>query len=354
MLSNESINLFEEISSVHGVAGNERLVSEMLRKYYEELSDDIIYDNLGSIYAVKKSKNVNAKRVMVSGHMDEIGFIINKFYDNGLIGALMLGNIPKNSLLGASVEAFNEKRHVFPGTILSIREDETVLDEKNNLIIDLGFMDKNQSETNLQIGDTISFSSEFIRTSSGTIMCRNINGRYAPVIGIELLRALDNIELPFDLYVGCTVQEQVGLRGIQTATNKVSPDLAIILESNKSFDYQLNSEDKIGILGGGLLLTYYAKTVLPNRLLISELKKLCDNNEIKYQYYYSLEDSEAGWVNKLRTGCPSLFINIPVRNFNTPKSVISEEDFGSAREALIKFIEQLDNNKIELFKSENR
>lgn len=64
--------------------------------------------------------------------------------------------------------------------------------------------------------------------------------------------------------------------------------------------------------------------------------------------------SDAAWINKLRTGCPTLFINVPIRNFNTPNSVLDLNDFKSAKIALIKFVQGLNVDKIQAFKEENR
>lgn len=354
MLNQETINLMQSLTDINGVASNERLVAARLKQDYEQLADEVIYDNLGSIYAVKKSQIPNAPHVMVSGHMDEVGLIVTKVLDNGLLQALLLGDMSTNSLLGASVQG-NFAGKNYQGTILAQTENNQVVDKTNKVQVDLGFLSKAAVEkAGVQLGDTLSFATSFVQTESGVLMSRNWNGRYAPILGIELLQALQNVELPFDLYVGCTVQEQVGLRGIQTATNKVAPDLAIMLDTDAAFDYQTDSDDRIGVLGDGVLLNYYDKTVLPNRLLLQTFRETCEQDQIPYQYYYSLADSEAGWVNKLRTGCPTLFVNIPVRNMNTPRSVIAAADYQAAKAGLIQFIKQIDNDSLQAFKAENR
>lgn len=355
MNSENTLELMQELSAINGVASNEHLISARLKAYYDELADDVIYDNLGSIYAVKKGTQDNPLKVMVSGHMDELGLIITNFLDNGLVKALLLGDVASNSLLGASVQLDTATNQHYSGTILAYKEDGSVVDPSGKVLVDLGFLNKADLENaGLQLGDSLSFDSAFVVSDSGAIFSRNWNGRYAPILGIEILRQLKSVKLPFDLYVGCTVQEQVGLRGIQTATNKVAPDLAIMLDTESAFDYQSDAEDSIGQLGKGVLLTYYDKTVLPNRLLLQSFKTICENEKIPYQYYYSLADSEAGWVNKLRTGCPSLLVDIPVRNMQTPRSVIANDDYEAAKAGLVAFIQQLEVQQIVAFKAENR
>lgn len=202
MLNQETIDLMQALTDINGVASNERLVAARLKQDYAQLADEVIYDNLGSIYAVKKSQTPNAPHVMVSGHMDEVGLIVTKVLDNGLLQALLLGDMSTNSLLGASVQGDFAGKN-YQGTILAQTENNQVVDKTNKVQVDLGFLSKAAVEkAGVQLGDTLSFATSFVQTESGALMSRNWNGRYAPILGVELLQALQNVELPFDLYGG--------------------------------------------------------------------------------------------------------------------------------------------------------
>lgn len=352
-INNELLNKLIEIDSV---SGDERDLSLALRSEYEKWADEIVYDNLGSIYAVKKSNKKDAPRVMVTGHMDESGFIIKKFNENGTLKALTLGNIEPYSLLGAAIHVKTREGSKISGTLVAYDENGKVLDDKKEVIVDCGFENEQMAkESGINLGDRASFSTPLcVSSDENRIFAKNWDGRYAPLLGIDLLEAVKDTDLDYDLYVGCTVQEQVGYRGIQTATNVVKPDLGIVLDTDKAFDYQYKVKEKIGELGKGLLINFYDTTVLPNRMLISSLKKVCQENNIAHQYYYSMEGSDAAWINKLRTGTPTLFINIPIRNMNTPSSILDLRDYQSAKSALLLFIKELTPDKIQAFKEENR
>lgn len=348
--------LFNKLSEVDSVSGKEKEISLLLKSEYELLADTIVYDNLGSIFAVKKSKNNNAPRVMIVGNMDESGFILKSIKENGLIKALVLGNIIASSLLGATVKLTTRDNHAFIGTLLAFNDAGDVLDKSNEVLVDFGFESKEEAQKNdLIFGDRISFVGEPRFTSNQKrIVSKNWNGRYAPLMGIEILKAIKDHEFDFDLYVGCTVQKQVGNRGIQTATNLVEPDLGIVLDTNKAFDYQPNLKEVNGKLGDGVLLNFYDTSVLPNRLLLTTFKGICDENHIPYQYYYSMVGSDAAWVNKLRTGTPTLFVNVPIRNINTPSSMMDIRDYDAAKSALVSFLESISTEEIQDFKEENR
>ena len=348
--------LLNKLSEIDSVSGDEKAISLSLKSEYEGYADDIVYDNLGSIFAVKKSKQANAPRVMIVGHMDEAGFILKGINENGTIKALALGNIEATSLLGAAVRLKTRNEQIFFGTLIAFDKSGAVLDKSNEVLVDFGFENKAEVlENDLTFGDRIAFANQNRVSSNGKrIYSKNWDGRYAPLMGIEVLRAVQDQEFDFDLYVGCTVQEQVGFRGVQTATNLVKPDLGIIVDTDKAFDYQNDLKEKNGELGKGVLINFYDTTVLPNRLLLRTLKDICSKHNLPHQYYYSMEGSDAAWINKLRVGTPTLFVNVPIRNMNTPSSIMDIRDYDAAKEALLLLLESLTAEKIQEFKEENR
>lgn len=350
MVDNELMSKLLELDSA---PGNEVHVAKFLLTQYKPLADEIVYDNLGSIYAVRRSKQVNAAHVMVSGHMDEPGLILKSFNENGTLNALILGELAEPALLGTAIR-FNVAGHHIQGTLLSLTEKPNAVSNKQTVLVDCGFTSQEAAENSgLTIGAHATFAQAPVMGEQ-RVIAKNWDGRFAPLVGLALLEAVKDEQLDFDLYVGCTVQETVGLRGVQTATNVVEPDLGIVIDTDAAFDYQDDARDKIGVLGAGLLVNFYDKTVLPNRMLIQELKAICTQNNIPYQYYYSMAGSDAAWINKLRTGTPTLFINAAVRNLGTPSQVIDLNDIAAVQQALIAFIHQLTPAKIAAYKAENR
>lgn len=348
--------LLNKLNKIDSVSGDEKDISLAIKSEYEKLADEVIYDNLGSIFAVKKSKNNHAPHVMIVGHMDEAGFIVKKINKNGIVKALALGTVSEKSLLGAMLKLKTREGKELIGVIIAYDKEGNVLDEAKEVCVDFGFEnDEEITNYGVNYGDRLSFVSiAHPSPNKHRIFSKNWNGRYAPLMGIEILRLIQDMDFDFDLYIGCTVQEQVGFRGIQTATNLVKPDLGIVLDTNKAFDYQHNLKEENGALGKGVLVNFYDTTVLPNRLLLTTLKSICESNNLPYQYYYSMEGSDAAWINKLRTGTPTLFVNVPIRNMDTPTSIMDLRDYDTAQRALILFLEQLNAEKIQAFKEENR
>ena len=149
------------------------------------------------------------------------------------------------------------------------------------------------------------------------------------------------------------VQNKVGFRGSLTSTYLVKPDFAVTLEVLEVDDLK-KSDDTTGALGDGILLCYYDKSMMPNRMVLSKYKDICDKNDVKSQFYYSMESSDAGWIHKMLDGCPVLKACIGGRNINTDNEMIDLGDYNSSKISLIKMLKDLKESDINNFKEENR
>ena len=95
----KSIERFRELTMLDGTSGFENEISKYLEENLSKYADEIKFDNLGGIYAIKKSKKENAKTVMISAHMDEVGFIVTKVLPNGMLKFETLGGFREDVLL---------------------------------------------------------------------------------------------------------------------------------------------------------------------------------------------------------------------------------------------------------------
>lgn len=347
--------LAEELTSIPAISGNERKIANFLREKFEQTCDEVIFDYLGSIYGVKKSQNKEALRVMIHGHMDELGFIVNQMKENGTILALCLGKIDKNTLIGQKISLYNQDGVRFKGTILAQDSKQTAINDKNQVLIDIGMSTIDEiTQSAIELGDMVVFDQPYFTSyNKKRHFASNWNGRVAPLSILQLLEQIREKEYPFDLYLGCSVQEHVGLRGAQTATNLVKPDLALVIDTQRAEDYLKDGDKENGMLGQGFLLTYYDISVLPSRKAMEDLKSICQSHKIDFQYYYSMNDSDAGWINKLCQGTPVAFFNIAVRNTDAPVQEIDIHDLKSLLSAVESFLGELTPEKIIDFKNVN-
>lgn len=356
-LNNNTLELMKEISQVVAVSGDERNISKVLQKYYKKYTEELVFDNLGSVFAVKRSKEENAPRVMICSHMDEIGYIVKEVTKNGLIKVLPLGTVWNQAVLAQRIRLINAVGCEYKGTIVSLvsEEDKSKIIDLDKMLVDIGASSREEVEAlGIRVGDSIVIDGEFeVLANDNRILSKAWDGRFGCVLGIELLEELKGVDLEFDLYIGCTVQEEVGLRGSQTATNLIKPDLGLVMDCLAANDVKGN-EESVGKLGEGVLINYYDKSMMPNRALLNHLVSICKENDIKHQYYYSMGDSDAGWIHKLLSGCPTLQICICARGVNTSSSIIDVNDYLDAKKSIVEVVKSITSQKIEEFKVENR
>lgn len=360
MINNQTKNWMKELTQVIGVSGNEVLVSRMLQKFYKQYDVELIFDNLGSVFALKKSKNPNAKKVMIAAHQDEVGFMVSAIQENGLLKFIPVGGIWEQTLLAQRVRLLTRNHTEIKGAICSIpphfltEADRKAPMKISNMLLDIGCTSKQDViDLGVNIGDTFVIDGDIhFLNDDKRILAKAWDNRYGCVLGLELLEALKETELPFDLYVGATVQEEVGLRGAQTSAQLIQPDLAVVLDCSPAMD-MTGAKDANGQLGSGVLVRFHDRSMLPNRKLINDFEQTAIDEKIPYQFFYSPGGTDAGIIHKSNAGIPTLTVCICARNLHTNSVMIDTQDFMNARTALIKFIENLNEQKIEEYKHEN-
>ena len=92
MLNTETLQLFKTLTELPGAPGDERNIRKFMRSELEKYSDEIIQDNLGGIFGVRKSEQENAPKILVAGHMDEVSFMVTNITEN--VDTTLLSRIP--------------------------------------------------------------------------------------------------------------------------------------------------------------------------------------------------------------------------------------------------------------------
>jgi len=345
--------ILEPLSQINGISGQESAVAQYLEKQYRKYTDEIIYDNLGSIFAVKRSKNPSAKKVLIVGHMDEVGFMVKSINKTGCLTIHPVGGWWSQTLLGQRVSVVNRQQEVFKGVIGSIpphlltEADRSKPVEIKNMLVDIGSTSQQETESwGIACGDMIVLDGSFEVLHGGhRIAGKAFDNRYGCALGLALLEALKDQELPVDLYIGATVQEEVGLRGAQTSAQMIQPDLALVFDCSPANDAS-GDEDSFGQLGKGVLLRFVDSNMLPNRCLLEAYKQVCIQHDIPYQYYLSMGGTDAGAIHKSFKGVPTLTMCICARNLHTNSSIIDINDLESAYKAVVHFVNELNEDTI--------
>lgn len=355
-MNEKTLDLFKNLTELPGAPGNEHAVREYMRKRLGPVSDELIQDNLGGIFGVRNGKAGDPK-IMVAGHMDEVGFMVTQITANGMIRFQPLGGWWSQVLLAQRVQIITENGPV-TGVIGSIPPH--LLDEAKrnkpmeikNMLIDIGADDKEDAvNAGIRPGQQILPICPFTPMANPKkILAKAWDNRYGCGLAIELLEEVHGTELPNTLYSGATVQEEVGLRGAQTAANMIKPDLFLALDASPANDAAGN-KDEFGQLGKGTLLRILDRTMVTHRGMREFILDTAETNHIPYQYFVSPGGTDAGRVHTSLEGIPSAVIGICARYIHTHASIMHVDDYAAAKELLIKLVKAFDKTTVETIKS---
>ncbi|MFA1820279.1 M42 family metallopeptidase [Virgibacillus oceani] len=349
-MNQETKDLFKNLTELQGAPGNEQLVRGYMEKELEKYADEVIQDNLGGVFGVK---NGEGPKVMVAGHMDEVGFMVTQITKNGMIRFQTLGGWWNQVLLAQRVQVMTNNGPVV-GVIGSIPPHNLTPEQRKkpmeikHMLIDIGADDKEDAE---QIGvipgqQIVPLTPFTPMANEKKILAKAWDNRYGCGLSIELLKELQSETVPNKLYSGATVQEEVGLRGAQVAANMIKPDIFYALDASPANDAK-GDEKEFGHVGKGALLRIFDRTMITHRGMREFILDTAESNNIPYQFFVSQGGTDAGRVHISNDGVPSAVVGICSRYIHTSASIIHVDDYAAAKELLVKLVKQTDQNTVD-------
>lgn len=351
-MDDATLDLLRELTDVPGVSGYEGPARKVMKKYIEEYADEVYEDNLGSLIA---RKGKEGPKVLLAGHLDEVGFMVTRITDEGFIKFQTLGGWWEQVMLAQRVLIHTRKGEVLgiigskPPHILKAEERKKPVDFKE-MFIDIGAKDKKEAEEyGVRPGDSITPDSKFtLMKNPNLIMAKALDNRLGCAVVIEVFKRLKGIEHNNIIYGVGTVQEEVGLRGAQTSVNAVKPDIAFAIDVGLAGDTPgAKPDDADGKLGSGPQIMLYDSSMIPHTGLRDFVIKIAEDENIPFQYAtLAFGGTDAGRFHVYGNGVPSLYIGIPTRYIHTHSGIFHQDDFESIVNLLVKIIKGLDNKTV--------
>ncbi|HLR62557.1 MAG TPA: M42 family metallopeptidase [Lentibacillus sp.] len=354
-MKQETMDLFKNLTELQGAPGNEHAVRKFMRDELEKYADEIIQDNLGGVFGVKKG---DGPRVMVAGHMDEVGFMVTQITKNGMIHFQTLGGWWSQVLLAQRVQVMTDNGPVIgvigsiPPHNLSEEQRKKPMDMKD-MLIDIGADDKDDAEKiGIKPGQSIVPICPFTpMANEKKILAKSWDNRYGCGLSVELLKELQGETVPNKLYSGATVQEEVGLRGAKVAANMIQPDIFYALDASPANDMS-GDDQEFGHLGKGALLRIFDRSMITHRGMREFILDTAESNNIPYQFFVSQGGTDAGSVHLSNSGVPSAVVGICSRYIHTSSSIIHVDDYQAAKELLVKLVKSTDQTSVDSIKAE--
>jgi putative aminopeptidase FrvX len=351
-MNGELQKLFQRLIEAPGAPGFEHEVRAVMKEELHKVSDEIIQDNLGSIFGIKRG-NPQGPRIMVAGHMDEVGFMVTQITEKGFIRFQTLGGWWSQVLLAQRVHIITENGPVegvigsHPPHVLKPEQRKRPMDIKR-MFIDIGADDREDAENiGIKQGQPIVPVCPYTPLSNPKkVMAKAWDNRYGCGLAVELLKELQGEHHPNIVYSGANVQEEVGLRGAQTAANMIEPHIFFALDAGPANDTPGVSEG-FGKIGKGALLRIYDRSMITHRELRDFILDIAEAENIPYQFFVSQGGTDAGRVHTTGSGVPSAVIGICARYIHSHASIAHLDDIEAAKQLLVTLVKKLDKTTVE-------
>lgn len=346
--------IYKVLTDAFGISSQEEYIKKIFLDEINKYKNyEVITDNLGSVFAYKKSKNKNAKTLVVAGHMDEVGLMIRDIMPNGGIKVIPIGGLMAEVFVSQVMYVQTDSGQV-PGVIGAVpphisRNQNISFD---NLILDLGLNSKEEVLAHgVSVGQMVLPKTPFTLTADNKkIIAKAVDNRWGCGMAIELIRDLHDVELDFHIAIGATVQEEIGLRGAMTSSFKLSPDMFIALDASPLND--IRDPSASGKMDEGFLVRLYDPRNIMKPSLFKYIKGVAKSNNIKHQVYFSAGGTDAAAALISKSGVVATTIGLPCRYIHSTAAMFSLGDHFSAHAMLRALVKDLTSEKIK-FLQEN-
>tara|TARA_B100000700_G_C15028858_1_gene849561 strand:- start:803 stop:1891 length:1089 start_codon:yes stop_codon:yes gene_type:complete len=350
MSRSDLIPLLEELSNVGGPSGFEDPVRKIVERELADLVDFQTTDGLGSSISVLSAPQSDTK-VLLSAHMDELGLMIKRITPEGYLKFHPLGGWLAQAVIGQRWMVRTRS-----GDIPAITGIKTVhvMDQNERsqvfkmeqMFLDIGAESADDAINRLGVrpGDPVYPDTKFVKFAGGNrLIGKAWDDRVGVAIMIEVLKQLKDRRLGVSVIGAATVQEEVGLRGAQTAGFVADADIAINLESGVAADYPgITLDEAQEELGAGPSIFFHDSSMLPNTRFRDFVVSIAERESIPIQFnVLSGYGQDGSAVQRTRAGVPVVNIAVPTRYLHSHQGVVDIRDIAECVRLVTKVVTEL-------------
>jgi tetrahedral aminopeptidase len=343
---NMRLDLLKRLSEVAGIPGYEDRVRALVRPELEAICDEVSVDALGNLIGIKRGSGTGTRRkVMVAGHMDEIGFMVNHIDSNGFLRLQPLGGFDARVLIQQRVLVHARDGQTHRGVLAPATKPIHLLDESDRnkppqvagLFVDLGLPGERVKEL-VEVGDMVTLDRE-LEEIGDTVIGKALDDRLSVFVMIEAIRAMRSTEC--DIYVVATVQEEVGLRGATTSAYAIDPDISIALDITLAADLPgMDEASQVTKLGGGTAIKLMDSSLICHPKLVRAFRDIAERENIPHQLeILPRGGTDAGAMQRIRAGNAAITLSTPTRYVHTVNEMAHKTDIQASIDLLARVLE---------------
>lgn len=344
-----SLELIKELSEAHGAPGHEEELKSIFLRELKGLGD-LIEDKIGGCAIRLKNSSKTGRKIFLGAHFDEVGFMVQNIRPDGSLQFINLGGWWGHTVMSQRLKIRSRKNGKdFIGIVCSIpphllgSQKDRVLDV-GDMFIDVGARSKAEVEKmGIQLGDPIVPDSAFTHLHGDLYAGKAFDNRAGVAAAIEAAKELSKAKLNAQVFVGCTVQEEMGLRGAKTLAYSLGVDDALLLEGAPADDTPgLNPLDSQTKMGGGVQLRLMDSSAIMSRSLVDTALKVAEKKKIPTQIAVRKSGgTDAGGFHLTKDGARCCVLATPCRYIHTHNAMMNLKDYEQTVKLSVEVVKEL-------------
>ncbi len=318
---------------------------------FAQVSTDVMGTPLALVSA-KHGFESAAKRLLVMGHIDEIGLIVTHIDDDGYLWFSPVGGWDPQILVGQRV-ALATRGGVLRGVIgkkpihLLRDEDRKKVAEIRELHIDIGASDGEHARERVRVGDVAVIDADPVQLLGGRLVSRALDNRIGSFVALQAARLVSEARGgEWELAAVAVAQEEITFGGSRTSTFSLAPDAAVVIDVTHATDAPGIEVKELGAhkLGSGPVITR-GSTIHPR--LFELLYETATSEDIPFTVEASARatGTDADAVHLARAGVPTALVSIPLRYMHSPVELIQLDDVHAAARLIAATALRLDGDQ---------
>ncbi|MBU0507490.1 M42 family metallopeptidase [bacterium] len=344
-----NLKLLKALAESHGVSGREEGVRALIRKELTAVGCKVRGDAMGNVIGFRKGKG--KVKVMLAGHMDEIGFVVSHVDKDGFLRFQPCGGFDPRTLMSQRVFVHTGKGPLLgvmgakPIHVLTEEEIKKPL-KVTDYFVDLGLPSK-EAQKRVEVGDPVTMARD-MQELGECITGKALDNRIGVWLMIEALRKIKSHEV--DIYAVATTQEEVGVRGALAVARDVHPDVGLALDVTIACDTPgADAKDHISKLGGGTAIKIMDGLSISNPKLVQELRTLARRRRIKFQMeILPRGGTDAGAMRQVTGQCAVGTISVPLRYVHSTVEMVHKDDLKASVDLLAAYLQTTKGTGYEL------
>ncbi|AZH25734.1 zinc-binding metallopeptidase family protein [Haloplanus aerogenes] len=326
-LDSEQRTFLDRLLETPSPSGFETRGQRVWLDYVSDFADEVWTDDYGNAVAIHEG---NEMELVLTGHADEVGFIVRRIDDDGFVRIGSIGGADRTVSKGqhVTIHADEPVSGVVGQTAIHLREKgEETYDDIEDQYVDIGVADGDEAESLVSVGDPVTFSTTVEDLHGSRISARGMDNRIGVWAAAEGLRRAVEADADATVYAVSTIQEEVGLQGAKMVGFDLDPDAVVAVDVTHATDSPGIPDKQRGPveLGSGPVVTRGSAN---HPVLVDLARDAADDADVAVQLQAagSRTGTDADAFYTSAGGTPALNLGLPNRYMHTPVEVIDSHD----------------------------